>query len=222
MGISFPGATVLYGPPGCGKTYAVDRLAEYLGWPRFDIDASSIASPFIHDTSKKIGEVFQAAIQAAPAILVIDEMEAFLTDRNQALGSASHRLEEVAEFLRRIPEAISKRVLVFAMTNMLDAIDPAVLRRGRFDHLVEVKLPTATEISMLLEVNFRQLPVDKAVDRQALAQTLAGRPLSDIAFVLREAGKTAVRRDLQQMDQECFAAAIAQLPQQQERRKIGF
>ncbi|MBQ2390639.1 MAG: AAA family ATPase, partial [Clostridia bacterium] len=50
MGISFPGATILHGPPGCGKTYAVEKLAEYLGWKRFDIDSSSIASSFIHDT----------------------------------------------------------------------------------------------------------------------------------------------------------------------------
>ena len=49
MGISFPGATILHGPPGCGKTYAVEMLAEYLGWKRFDIDSSTIASSYIHD-----------------------------------------------------------------------------------------------------------------------------------------------------------------------------
>ena len=140
MGISFPGATILHGPPGCGKTYAVEKLAEYLGWKRFDIDSSTVASSYIHDTSKKISEVFSAAIKAAPSILVIDEMEAFLSNRNMAGPSGTHHIEEVAEFLRRIPEAISKGVLVFAMTNMIDTIDPAILRRGRFDHIIEVKI----------------------------------------------------------------------------------
>ena len=86
MGIDFPGATILYGPPGCGKTYAVDRLTDYLDWPRFDIDASAIASPYIHETSKKIGEVFNSALKCAPSVIVIDEMEAFLSDR-QASGT---------------------------------------------------------------------------------------------------------------------------------------
>lgn len=62
MGISFPRATILYGPPGCGKTYAVEKLSDYLGWKRFDIDSSTIASSYIHDTSKKISEVFHNAI----------------------------------------------------------------------------------------------------------------------------------------------------------------
>ena len=91
MGISFPGATILHGPPGCGKTYAVERLAEYLGWQRFDIDSSTIASSFIHDTSKKISEVFSQAIKAAPSILIIDEMEAFLSNRNLR----QHRTEKL-------------------------------------------------------------------------------------------------------------------------------
>ena len=63
MGISFPGATILYGPPGCGKTYAVERLSEYLGWKRFDIDSSNCSS-YIH-VQTKISEVFRSAIKCS-------------------------------------------------------------------------------------------------------------------------------------------------------------
>lgn len=76
LGIDFPSAIVLHGPPGCGKTFAVDRLVDFLGWPSFQIDASSVASPYIHETSKKVAEVFDKAMQNAPSVLVIDEMEA--------------------------------------------------------------------------------------------------------------------------------------------------
>src|SRR5262249_44041135 len=138
LGISFPSAIVLHGPPGCGKTFAVARLVEYLGWPSFHIDSSTVASPYIHDTSRKIAGMFNAAADSAPSVLVIDEMEAYLADRNSGIGSSHHRVEEVAEFLRRIPEAASNEVLIVAMTNRLDMIDPAILRRGRFDHIVEV------------------------------------------------------------------------------------
>lgn len=222
MGISFPGATILYGPPGCGKTYAVEKLAEYLGWKRFDIDSSTIASSYIHDTSKKISEVFHSAIKAAPSILVIDEMEAFLTDRGMAGPSGTHHVEEVAEFLRRIPEAISKGVLVFAMTNMIDSIDPAILRRGRFDHIVEVKMATEEEIKALLVAKFAELPVDNGVSPETIAKLLDGHPMSDITFVLKEAGRLAVKKNLEKINAECFEQAAKFLPKKKERAKIGF
>ena len=222
MGIMFPGATILYGPPGCGKTYAVEKLSEFLGWQRFDIDSSTIASSYIHDTSKKISEVFKSAIEAAPSILVIDEMEAFLSGRGMAGPSGTHHVEEVAEFLRRIPEAISKGVLVFAMTNMIDAIDPAILRRGRFDYIVEVKMANSEEIEALLKFKFTDLPVDETVDTIKIAKELDGHPMSDITFVLREAGRFAVKRNLNLISDSCFTDALNLLPKKKERPKIGF
>ncbi len=222
MGISFPGATILYGPPGCGKTYAVDRLAEYLGWPRFDINANAIGSSYIHETSKKISAMFKSAIDAAPSILIIDEMEAFLSDRSLSSAGNTYHLEEVAEFLRWIPEAISSGVLVFAMTNMIDKIDPAILRRGRFDHLVEVKLPAKEEIAALLSSKFQELPVESSIDIESIAASLDGHPMSDITFVLREAGKWAVKQNLVEMNQSCFDSAIAQLPKSEVQKRIGF
>lgn len=145
MGIDFPSAIILHGPPGCGKTFAVDRLVEFIGWPSYAIDSNSVGSPYIHETSKKISEVFDKALDNAPSVVVIDEMEAFLTDRRSGSSSGLHHVEEVAEFLRRIPEAISNRVLVIGMTNMIDMIDPAILRRGRFDHVIEVGMLRSTK-----------------------------------------------------------------------------
>ena len=222
MGISFPGATILHGPPGCGKTYAVDKLAEYLGWKRFDIDSSTIASSYIHDTSKKISEVFTSAIKASPSIIVIDEMEAFLSNRSMAGPSGTHHIEEVAEFLRRIPEAISKGVLVFAMTNMIDTIDPAILRRGRFDHIIEVKMANKEEILALLKVKFRELPIADDVVVENIAEQLDSHPMSDITFALREAGRMAVKNHIEYINQMCFDKALDMLPKKEEKRKIGF
>lgn len=222
MGISFPGATILYGEPGCGKTHAVEKLSEYLGWQRFNIDSSTIASSYIHETSKKIAEVFNAAIKAAPSILVIDEMEAFLSNRNMSSSSDRHHVEEVAEFLRKIPEAISNGVLVFAMTNMIDTIDPAILRRGRFDHIIEVKMANKEEISAFFVNKFKELPIADDVSIDHIASTLDSHPFSDVIYILREAGKAAVKLDKDLIDQECFDRALATLPQREEKRKIGF
>lgn len=222
MGVGFPGATILFGPPGCGKTFAVDRLSEYLNWPRYDIDSNSIGSPFIHDTSKKISEVFQSAIENAPSILVIDEMEAYLSNREQSGSTSGHHIEEVGEFLRKIPNAVSSGVVIIAMTNMLDSIDPAILRRGRFDHIVEVKMAGEEEIKALLISATKDLPIDESVDFSQIAKELSGHPLSDVSYVLRESGKQAIRTNSEYITSKCFDYAIGKLPKKQEKRRIGF
>ena len=199
---------ILWGPPGCGKTFAVDRLIDCLGWPSFQIDASSVASPYIHETSKKVAEVFDKAMQNAPSVLVIDEMEAFLADRESGGGSSHHRVEEVAEFLRRIPEAISKRVLIVAMTNRIEMIDPAILRRGRFDHVVKVDMASEKEVRALLVKLLETLPCDEGVDPTPLAKSLSGRPLSDVAFAIREGARLAARAGKDRLGQEQLLEAM--------------
>jgi cell division protease FtsH len=224
LGIEFPSAMVLHGPPGCGKTFAVDRLVEYLGWPNFQIDASSVASPYIHETSKKVAEVFDKAMQNAPSELVIDEMEAFLADRE--MSSGHHRVEEVAEFLRRIPEAAKNDVLIVAMTNRIDMIDPAILRRGRFDHVIKVDYASEGEVKSLLDKLLSNLPKEKDVDPVPFAKQLAGRPLSDVAFVVREGARLAAHSGRDRLDQNSLLEAMKSTPARDReggaKRRIGF
>jgi cell division protease FtsH len=223
LGITSPGAVILHGPPGCGKTYAVERLTEYLGWPSFEIDASTIGSPYIHETSKKVAQIFEAAIDASPSVLVIDEMDAFLTDREA--GSGHHRVEEVAEFLRRIPEATKQRVLILAMTNRIELIDPAILRRGRFDHILKIDFANEIEVRALLDSLFSKLPTDKDVDAEPLAKQLAGRPLSDVAFVVREGARLAAKAGRATLDQASLVLALNATGSRntdQPARRIGF
>jgi hypothetical protein len=223
MGIEFPSAIVLHGPPGCGKTFAVDKLVDFLDWPSYSIDSGSIGSPFIHDTGKKISEVFDNAIDNAPSVIIIDEMEAFLTDRNSAQGASTYHIEEVAEFLRRIPEAPKNRVLIIAMTNMIDSIDPAILRRGRFDHIIEVNMPTVEEVTLLLTSLLSKIPTSADVDVQNAADSLQGRPISDVAFVVKEAARMAVKNEKSSVDREILSEVISQLqPVKDSSRKIGF
>lgn len=225
LGIEFPSALILHGPPGCGKTFAVDRLVDFLGWPSFQIDASSVASPYIHETSKKVAQVFDKAMENAPSVLVIDEMEAFLADRE--MGSGHHRVEEVAEFLRRIPEAVKNDVLIVAMTNRIDMIDPAIQRRGRFDHVIKVDFASEVEVQSLLDKLLSSLPKEANVDANPLAKELAGRPLSDVSFVVREGARLAARSGKEKLDQASLLAALRASPAREReggeaKRRIGF
>ena len=223
LGIDFPSAIVLHGPPGCGKSFAVERLVECLDWPSFYIDSQSVGSPYIHETSKKIGKAFDKAMDDAPSIVVIDEMESYLSDRQIDVSTGLHHVEEVAEFLRRIPEANMRHVLVIGMTNRLEMIDPAILRRGRFDHVVEVGMPLAAEVSELVDSLLAKVPIARETDTRDLVESLAGRALSDAAFVVREASRLAVRAGKNALDNESLRHALVGLsPTAPKKRPIGF
>lgn len=224
LGIDFPSAIVLHGPPGCGKTFAVERLVEFIDWPSHSIDSNSVGSPYIHETSKKISEVFDKAIDDAPSVIVIDEMESFLSDRRFGSSSGLHHVEEVAEFLRRIPEAIKNKVLIIAMTNLIEMIDPAILRRGRFDHIIEVGMPSKEEVSSLVDSLLSKLPKADDLNVDMILDALTGKALSDSAFVVREAARLAAKTGMTELDQASIVAALNSLPKDQSKksRRIGF
>jgi len=225
LGIDFPSAVILHGPPGCGKTFAVDRLVEFIDWPVYYVNSNTVGSPFIHDTSKKISEVFDQAIKNAPSVVVIDEMESFLADRIFGGQPSLYHIEEVAEFLRRIPEAIRNKVLVVAMTNIIEMIDPAILRRGRFDHVIEVGMPSREEVAALVDSLLSGLPTTNDINLENLLDALTGNALSDAAFVIRESARLAAKSGKTQINQENIAAALCNLPKEQQlknKRVIGF
>ena len=223
MGIGFPGGTVLYGPTGCGKTYAVEKLTEYLGWPVFTIDSGNIGSKYVHETSRKVAEVFDKAAENAPSVIVIDEMEAFLSSRDSSMGSREIHMEEVAEFLRKIPEAPKNRVLLFAMTNLLDSVDKAILRRGRFDYLIEVAMPGKDEIVSILESLLKDRPVQPDLPLEQYSSALYGRPVSDITFLVNDAARRTVRAGKTEIGADEMQAALNALPPAEgKKRRIGF
>ncbi|CCQ09841.1 Cell division protein FtsH [Pseudoalteromonas luteoviolacea B = ATCC 29581] len=222
LGVSFPSAIALHGPPGCGKTYAVDKLVDYLGWPKFEIDASSIASPYIHETSKKIAEVFDKAIDNSPSVIVIDEMDAFLSKRGS--NSGNHQIEEVSEFLRRIPEASENDVLIIGMTNRLEALDPAILRTGRFDHSICVDYASKEEIRSLLNYLLSDKPTCSDLDIEPYVQLLEGRPLSDVSFLIKESARLTAKHGKDSIDNASLDEAYSTLPKQNNtsENRIGF
>lgn len=224
MNIHFPGAFILQGPPGCGKTFAVDKLVEYLDWPVYRIDSASIGSPYIHDTGKKIAEVFNKAIGNAPSLLIMDEMESFMSSREAMNGSSTHHLEEIAEFLRRIPEAVANKVLVIGMTNLMGSLDSAICRRGRFDHVIEVGMPSVEEISQVLDHLLSTLPHEQDIDTKELAAALDGAPLSDISFLVRESARLTAHNHEPAIRKETLEKVAEQARRNiaQERRTIGF
>ena len=226
MGISFPGPTLLVGPPGCGKTFAVERLVEYLGWPSYVVNADSVGSSYIHETSKLISQLFAQAMEDAPSVVVMDEMEAFLSDRSGTSGSHQYHVEEMAEFLRIIPELPKHRVLLFGMTNVPERIDKAIMRKGRFDHTLEVGMPSAEELVSLLKSLLKDVPIEPGISYERLARRLANRPISDVAYVAKEAGRLAVVERRDRVGEDLLMRACDDLMSQagegKPKQRIGF
>lgn len=221
LGISFPLPIILYGLPGSGKTYSVEKLAEFLDWPLYSINSATIGSPYIHQTGKKISEIFEKAFLTAPSIIVIDEMEAFLSKRDISMD---HKVEEVDEFLRLIPKAVEKRVLVIGTTNMIEALDPAAIRTGRFDRKIEVKMPQKEDIKAMIDEQVRSLPIQKKVDFTQVIEQLAGHPRSDVTFVIKEAARLTAFKGKEKISQQEIDEALEKLPRDEERQRnpIGF
>lgn len=188
--VQLPNGILLYGPPGSGKTHAVDTLVAALRRPTFRLDLGEIGSPFVHQTTVSMRQAFEQAKRSAPSLLILEEIDAVAPARGPL--SHDHKVEELTEILRMIESAAKNGVLVLATTNRKEALDPALLRKGRFDHSVLVDYPTGEEVELALRGMLKDRPHD-LVDLSKPARLLAGRPMSDAAWVVNEAARLAAR-----------------------------
>lgn len=209
MGIHTVSATLLYGPSGCGKTYAVNEVARYLKLPVFEINSSTVADAYVHGMAINIAKMFERARAAAPSVLIIDEFETYVGKRSQ--DDWKSKIEETDEFLRNIGPAIDDNVIIFAMTNMPKVIDPAILRRGRFDNKIEVGPASEKEIIAVLTHELKKTKVEDNVDLTSVAKKLAGHPLSDIGYLVKHSIRVAVRSGRHIVLQEDINAALEQM-----------
>lgn len=209
MKVKPPNGILLYGPPGTGKTSAVRKLASYLGWKVNEVDVGSVGSAYIHQTSVTLRKVFNDAAKQAPTILVMDEIDALVNSRSG--GSHDHKVEEVAELLKQVETAAERGILVVATTNRLDAIDPAMLRRGRFDHKIEVALPQLEEIQDALDGLLKDRPVARAINLSKLAEELVGHNMADVAWVVDDSARRAVMSGKDAIDDICLFEALKRL-----------
>lgn len=224
LGIDFPSAFILEGPPGCGKTFAIDRLAEHLGWPIFRVNSTSIGSSYVHETAKKIESVFEEAAQAAPSIVIVDEMDAFTPNRATLSRHDDFRNEEVAAFLRCLQEAASRRVLVVGMTNLIDKVDPAIKRSGRMGAHITLGMPSQPEVEAVLRGALGKRPHED-FPLEPIAARLLDRPIADITALVDIAAMATARARRPLLTESDLTAALGTLSSQQHstaRPAIGF
>lgn len=206
--VQLPNGILLYGPPGSGKTHAVDTLVAALRRPTFRLDLGEVGSPFIHQTTVAMRQAFEQAKRSAPSLLILEEIDAVAAARGPM--SQDHKVEELTEILRMIESSAKNNFLVLATTNRKEALDPAVLRTGRFDHSVFVNYPTKEEVELALQGMLKDRPHD-SLDLLETSCTLAGRPMSDAAWVVNEAARLTARAKQDRINQAFLHRALKHL-----------
>lgn len=190
-GLSIPNGMLLYGPPGCGKTYIAEKLAEEIEFNYYFVQTSDLASVYIHGSQEKIGSLFKDAFAKKPSIICFDEFDSF-SPRRDGINNASMS-GEVNEFLSQLNNCGKAGVFVIATTNRPDLIDPALLRKGRMDLIIYVSPPDFDARIGLFELYLQGKPVDFGIDYDELANKTDKYVASDIEFIVIEAARRAYK-----------------------------
>ncbi|GAA2550906.1 AAA family ATPase [Winogradskya consettensis] len=196
LGVQPPRGVLLYGPPGCGKTYLVKAIAGTGKANVLSVKGAELLSKWVGDSERAVRELFRRAREAAPTLIFLDEVDALAPTRGQATdGGTTDRV--VAALLTELDGVESLRnVVVIGATNRPDLIDPALLRPGRLERLVFVPPPDGEARAAILRASSKSVPLDEAVDLDALGADLEGFSAADCAALIREAALAAMRQSL--------------------------
>ncbi|MEU7760527.1 AAA family ATPase [Micromonospora aurantiaca (nom. illeg.)] len=197
LGVTPPRGVLLYGPPGCGKTYLVTALAGSGRANVLSVKGAELLSKWVGESERAVRELFRRARQAAPTLVFLDEVDALAPVRGQATdGGTTDRV--VAALLTELDgvEAL-RNVVVVGATNRPELVDPALLRPGRLERLVYVPPPDGPARTEILRASARDVPLAPDVDLDALGAELDGFSAADCTALVREAALAAMRESLE-------------------------
>jgi transitional endoplasmic reticulum ATPase len=196
LGVAPPRGLLLYGPPGCGKTFLVKAIAGSGQANVLSVKGAELLSKWVGESERAVRELFRRAREAAPTLVFLDEVDALAPVRGQSTdGGTTDRV--VAALLTELDGVESLRdVVVIGATNRPDLVDPALLRPGRLERLVFVPPPDAAARGQILKAAAKSVPLDPAVDLAALGEQTEGFSAADCAALIREAALTAMRESM--------------------------
>jgi len=206
--LSIPNGILLYGPPGCGKTFIVKKLSEELGYNFVELNPSSVATPYVHGAVGNIGKVFEMAKLQAPSIVFIDEIEGLVPKREELSSSADIKKEEINEFLLQLNNAGKDKILVVGATNRPHMIDSAILRSGRMDKRIYIPAPDFDARKEMFIICLSGRPYDKDIDFEKLAKMTDNYVSSDIELIVTQAARMAVAKNKSMVDEKMLIESI--------------
>ncbi|BFH73366.1 proteasome-activating nucleotidase [Sulfurisphaera javensis] len=213
IGIEPPKGVLLYGPPGTGKTMLAKAVAAESNATFIQVVASEFAQKFVGEGARIVREVFELARRKAPSIVFIDEIDAIGAKRVD-MGTSGER--EVQRTLMQLLAEIDgfkplDNVKIIAATNRIDILDPALLRPGRFDRLIEVPLPNYEGRKEIFRIYLQKMKVDGSIKYDVLASLTNGFSGAEIKNACTEAGYIAIREGRRYITMDDLVKAIEKI-----------
>lgn len=212
IGISPPKGVLLYGPPGTGKTLLARAVAHETNAKFLRVVGSELVQKYIGEGARLVRELFEHAKQNAPSIIFIDEIDAIGAQRTEGITSGDREVQRTLMQLLAEMDGFDNRgdVRIMAATNRVDMLDPALLRPGRFDRVLEVMPPDSDARFEIFRIHTSHMNIGN-VDLKELVNISENATGAEIQAICREAGMFAVRRNASEVKMEDFNLAISKV-----------
>lgn len=205
-GVTIPNGMLLYGPPGCGKTFFAKHFAEEAGFNFMCITPATLKSRYVNATQENIAKMFKEAEENAPTIIFIDEFNELVPNRDGDVHEMSR--SAVNEMLAQMDCTGEKGVFVIGATNYPNTIDPAILRAGRLDKKYYVGVPDKEARAAIFKLYLTKRPYDFGLDYGALADLTENYVSADIQLIINRASLSALHKK-SKITMELLREAIA-------------
>lgn len=210
VGITPPKGVLFYGPPGTGKTLLAKAVAHETNATFIKIVASEFVKKYIGEGSRLVRGVFELAKEKSPAIIFIDEIDAIAAKRLQGSTSGDREVQRTLMQLLAEMDGFESRgnVGIIAATNRPDILDPALIRPGRFDRIIEVPVPDEEGKLEILKIHTKNMTLDPDVDLASIAANAKNASGADLKSICTEAGMFAIREDNYSISAQNFEDAL--------------
>lgn len=192
-GVTIPNGMLLYGPPGCGKTFFAKHFAEEVGFNFMCITPATLKSRYVNATQENIAKMFKEAEENAPTVIFIDEMNELVPNRDDGNVHEMSR-SAVNEMLAQMDRTGEKGIFIIGATNYPNMIDPAILRAGRLDKKYYIGVPDIEARMALFRLYLNKRPYDFGLDYHQLADMAQGYVSADIQLIVNDASRNALRQ----------------------------
>ncbi len=218
VGIDPPVGVILVGPPGTGKTLLAKAVAHHTNASFIRLVGSELVQKFIGEGARLVRELFELAEEKKPSIIFLDELDAIAARRIDTGTSADREVQRTLIQLLAELDGFDthKEVSVIAATNRVDIVDPALLRPGRFDRIVEVPLPTEEGRREIFKIHTRNMNLSDNMDMEELARKSKDYSGADIKAVCTEAGMLAIRGEKDTVNMDDFNDAMKKIEHEKE------
>jgi transitional endoplasmic reticulum ATPase len=197
--IGIPNGMLLYGPPGCGKTFFAEKMAEEIGFNFYQIKPSDIQSKWVNASQENIKNLFDEARKNAPSIIFIDELDALVPNRDDSRVNHMNT-SAVNEFLAQMNNSGDEGIFIIGATNRPNAIDPAILRAGRLDKHIYLPPPDFAARKALFELYLKaKETIDFGINYELLASLTERYSSSDIKLITDEASRKRIKEKAERL-----------------------